>query len=416
MPDTPSLDLDFARRCFPPVVWDWAFFENAGGTFVPQSVVDRLAAFMVETHVQPGASYATSAEAARRMAAGQRLMAEMINADADEVIIGPNTTANVYVLARALRPWFGRGDEIIVTNLDHEANSGAWRRLGDHGVSVREWRINPDTAELEIADLERLLGERTRLVCFPHCSNVTGGITDAAAITRKVHDAGALVCIDGVAYAPHRAIDVKALDADFYLFSPYKVYGPHLGLLYGKREHLLAAHSQMHFFVGEDAIPLKLNVGGANHELTAALTGIADYFETLHHHHFAAPGNDFRQRVAEVYGLFAAHEEALAGRFMDFLSSHSRIRLFGPATADSARRAPTFSFIVEGSPSAAIPPRLEGHMVALRNGNFYARRLVQELGLDPDDGVVRASMVHYNTLDEVDRLIDALDRALGSAS
>ena len=412
MAEAPALDVDFARHQFPDSVWAWAFFENAGGSFVPQSVIDRLSAYMAETQVQPGASFPASASAARRMAEGQRRIAEMINADIDEIIIGPSTTANIYVLANALRPLFAAGDEVIVTNLDHEANNGAWRRLAETGVTVNEWKVDPESAELELAGLEALLGERTRLVCVSHCSNIVGTFNDVAAIARLAHAAGALVCVDGVAYAPHRAIDVKALDVDFYALSPYKLYGPHLGVLYGKRQHLLRARAQNHYFIGEDDIPLKLNPGGPNHELTAALVGTADYFEAVHGHHFKDRANSFHERVRAVYGLFAAHEERLASPFVEFLATKPGVRLIGRPTADPAERAPTFSFVVEGRRSADIPPLVEPERVAIRSGHFYAHRLISDLGIEADDGVVRVSMAHYNTAHEVERLIKALDRAL----
>ena len=406
----PTLDLDFVRGLYPARCWDWAFFENAGGSYVPESVIGRVSAYMSETQVQPGAGFEASAKAAERMAEGQRLMAEMVGADADEIIIGPSTTMNVYVLAKALAAEFKNGDELIVTNLDHEANVGAWRRLAEQGVTVREWRINPETAELEIEALDGLLNDKTRLVCFSHSSNLLGGINDARAITRKAHEAGAMVCVDGVAYAPHRGLDVKALDVDFYALSLYKLFGPHVSLLYGKREHLLRLPGQNHFFIGEDDIPLKLNPGGPNHELTAALVGVADYFDALAAHHLGEPPHTFQARVAAVYGLFADHEEKLAARFLEFVTSKPNVRLLGRTAAKAALRAPTFSFTVDGRPSAEIPTLLEAAKVAIGQGNFYAPRLLRALGVaDPSDGVVRASMVHYNTVEEVDRLIEGLD-------
>jgi cysteine desulfurase family protein (TIGR01976 family) len=411
MSDAVDLDLDFVRGRFPGLD-DWAFFENAGGTLVPESVIGRLRAYMVETQVQPGAAFSASARAAERIAESQRLMAAMINASPDEIVIGPSTTMNVYVLSHALKDWFRAGDEVIVTNLDHEANNGAWRRLAEVGVVVREWQMNPDTTELEVEDLAKLLTGRTRLVCFTHCSNITGSINDVAAITRVVHDAGALVCVDGVAYAPHRQIDVKATDVDFYLCSLYKLYGPHLALLYGKRAHMIAARGQNHFFIGEEDIPLKLNPGGVNHELTAALSGIVDYFDALHAHHFPGSNADLHDRLGAVFGLICAHEEALATRFIDFLSTKANLRLIGRASADRARRASIFSFVVAGRDSEDIPARLVEHKVAIRAGDFYAARLIDALGLRQQNGVVRASMVHYNTDEELDRLIRHLDEAI----
>ena len=414
MTPAPRLDLDFVRRQFPAAVWEWAFFENAGGSFVPQSVVDRVTDYMTRNQVQPGASYGTSTRAADLMAEGQARIAAMINADPDEVIVGPSTTVNIYVLAQALKPLITEGDEIVVTNLDHEANITPWRRLADDGIIVREWRIDGETAELDPADLAGLLSERTRLVAFPHTSNLTGAINDVAAITRLVHDAGAgaMVCVDGVAYAPHRAIDVKALDVDFYAFSTYKVFGPHVVVLYGKRECLLAARGQNHFFFAEDDIPLKLNPGGPNHELTAALSGVADYLDALYDHHFAEPENDAAARMKSLFGVIAAHEETLATRFVDFIDSKPSVRLIGRATGKAEERAPTFSFVVNGMKPADVPPLLEDARVAIRSGHFYAPRLIQALGLEPGDGVVRASMAHYNSLEEVDRLIAALDKAI----
>lgn len=403
-----QLDVGFVRQHFPGLS-EWALFENAGGTLVPQSVLERILAYMTETQVQPGAEYQASALATERLQHSQRLMAEMINAAPDELVIGPSTTMNVYVLAHALCSWFKPGDEIVVTNLDHEANNGAWRRLAEHGVIIKEWPMNPASAELEIEQLTSLLTERTRLVCFTQCSNVTGSVNDVAAIARMVHDAGALVCVDAVAYAPHRAVDVKALNVDFYLFSAYKLYGPHLGILYGKREHLLRARGQNHFFIGEQDIPLKLIPGGMNYELTAGLSGVVDYFDSLYQQHFGIDSAPLHARLAKLFELIALHEQVLARRFIDFLASKSEVRLIGRASADEAHRTPIFSFVVGKRDSAEFPAPLLKHRIAIRAGHFYAKRCIDALGLSAQNGIVRASMVHYNTVEEVDRLIERLD-------
>ncbi|MFQ5786229.1 MAG: cysteine desulfurase-like protein [Alphaproteobacteria bacterium] len=411
MSQTPELDVAYARGHFPGLD-DWAFFENAGGSLVPRAVIDRVNAHMTETRVQPGAAFPASARAAEHHAKAQALMAEMINAAPEEVIIGGSTTINMYVLSQALRPWFAPGDEVVVTNLDHEANSGAWRRLAEVGAVVKEWRIDPGTCELEIDELDKLLTERTRLVCFTHCSNVTGSIHDVRAIVERVHAAGALACVDAVAYAPHRRLDVKATDVDFYACSLYKLYGPHLALLYGKREHLLRARSQNHYFFGADDIPSKLALGGYNHELTAGPPGIIDYLDAIHGHHFPGSNAGLHERLGETFALFAAHEQTLATRFADFLESKPNLRIIGRATGDHTRRAPTFSFVVEGRDSEDFPKRALAHKVAFRAGDFYAARLIDALGLRPQNGVVRVSMVHYNTMAEVDRVIRTLDESI----
>ena len=409
---TPELDVDFVRSFFPNLNDGWAFFENAGGSYVPKTVIERVTAYMTEMQVQPGGAFESGRRAGEKRDEAQRLVTEMINAEEGEVFIGPSTTTNVYVMSHALAPFFAAGDEIIVTNLDHEANSGAWRRLERTGVTVKEWRVNPDSVELEIGDLDALLSERTRLVCFPHCSNVVGGINEVAAITAKVHQAGALVFVDGVAYAPHRAVDVKALDVDFYALSLYKLYGPHLALVYGKRDLFLQCEPQNHFFIGEDRPALRVNAGYPPHESTAALPGIVDYLEAVHGHHFDQPENSLNDRLKRVFSLFAAHEEKLSARFLDFLATKPSVRLIGRDSPQAARRAPTFSFVVKGMKSANLPPLAANSQVAIKNGNFYAYRLMETLGLEPADGVVRASMVHYTAMEDVDRLIAALDEIL----
>lgn len=406
-----QLDVEFARSHFSALKGEWAFFENAGGTLAADSVLARLQSYMAENFVQPAAAYDASAEGARKIEESQRLMAEMMGAAPDEVMVGVSTGMNVYMLSEAIRRWFAPGDEIICTNLDHEANNGGWRRLEEFGLVIREWRINPETAELELDALDKLLNDKTRLVCFSHLSNIAGGINDVAEITRRVHAAGALVCTDGVAYAPHRAIDVKAWDVDFYLCSLYKLYGPHLSLLYGKREHLARAHNNNHYFLA-DEVPLKLNPSGPNHELTAALSGITDYFNILHRHHFPDSNLALHDRIKQVYGLMADHEEKIAAPFVEFLLGKEGVRLIGRQTAAQDLRAPTFSFTVAGRRAEEIPAALLPYKVAISSGDFYAARCIRDLGLAEAGGVVRASMVHYNTEAEVTRLIEGLDKVI----
>jgi cysteine desulfurase family protein (TIGR01976 family) len=408
------LDLPYVRSHFPALMRGWALFDNAGGSVAPQQVIDRVRDYMSRRQVQLGASYAISVEATQAVHEGLAAAAALVGAESDEIVIGPSSTMNVYVLANALAPGFRPGDNLVVTNLDHEANVGAWRRLAQRGVEIREWRFRPETMRLELEDLDALLDARTRLVCFTHVSNVVGAIHDVAAVTRRAHAAGALVCVDGVAFAPHRRVDVKALDVDFYLVSLYKVYGPHLGLLYAKREHLVAADNQNHFFLGADDLSYKLEPGYVNHELTSAVPGILAYFDDLarHHHGAAAEVEDTARRLERVFTDIAAHEQKVVAPLLEYLAGKPGVRILGPASSDAAVRVPTVAFTVEGRYAGEIPVRLDQEHVAIRWGDFYARRAIGALGLGDRGGVVRASLAHYNTADEVERLIQALERVI----
>ena len=408
---TPPLDTAFARLHFPALAGAWALFENAGGTLAAAHVLDRIRTYMSEYQVQPGAAYPASARAAEMIAESHRAMTAMINARPEEVMIGPSTSMNVFLLAQALRPGFREGDEIVVTNLDHEANVGAWRKLAADGITVREWRFDQESFALEPEGLAAMLNQRTRLVCFGHCSNITGGFADVPALVHMIHDAGALACVDGVAYAPHRAIDVKAWDVDFYLCSTYKLYGPHLALLYGKRAHFERAAPLNHFFL-DDELPLKLNPGGPNHELSAGLAGVTAYLDALHAHHEGETNLPLHGRLAAIFERIAAHEEALVAPLLDFLTAKPGVRLIGNPSADRYLRAPTVAFAVGGRDASEIARAVAAHQVAIGAGDFYAARCIEALGLADRGGVVRASMVHYNTADEVTRLIRALDEVI----
>jgi len=405
------LDVEFCRSQFPPLRRELVYLENAGGSYVPQQVIDRMNDYMNDTQLQPCWSFAESKLADDRISRGTQAMAELINADVDEIVVGPSTTLNVYVLAQALRAIWSDGDEIIVTNQDHEANGGAWRRLAERGITVREWKMDPVTGDLSLDELDELLGSKTRLVCCPHVSNIVGSVNDVAEITARAHRAGALVCVDGVATVAHTLPDVKEIGCDFYLFSAYKLYGPHLAVLYARREHIEAAGNQNHFF-HENNIPGKLNPGGTNYESAAALEGVQQYIDAVHGRHFESHGGGFSERARDVYRLFRDQEAALMAPFVEYVSGRSDIRLIGRATSDPASRAPTFSFVVEGRSSEAIANMLGEQGFAVGWGSFYADRCVEGLGIDPADGVIRVSMTHYNTVDEVQRFIQTLDRII----
>ena len=319
------------------------------------------------------------------MDAAKARMAAWLNAGNDEIHFGPSTSQNTYVLAQALRRHLKAGDEVIVTNQDHEANVGAYSRLAEDGITVREWKINPETAELERQGLEALLGPRTKLVAFTHCSNVVGSINAVREFTDLAHRAGAWAFVDGVAFAPHGMPDLAALGVDAYYFSLYKVYGPHLGTMFLRREVNAALPNQGHFF--NDGKPgARFTPAGPDHAQIAAVNGVLDYMDAIADRH-GQQGKPVESRAAAVRDLFRAHETALLQPLLDFLAKHPKVRLIGRTRA--AERAPTVSFTVKGQSSTDVAARLADARLGVGVGNFYAYRLIQALGIDTEDGAVR---------------------------
>ena len=411
-PLTAPFDLSFVRAQFPAVGGDWIFLDNAGGSQVLGRVVERIVDYLQTSNVQLGASYAISQLASERMQQAQRRTAELVNAERpEEVVMGPTSTLLVQLLARAMAHQFTAGDEVIVTRADHESNIGAWVGLESIGVIPRFWELNPDTGALELDDLDRLMSRRTKLVAFTHASNIFGTINPVAEITRFVHDRGAKVCVDGVAYAPHRAVDVRAWDVDYYVLSLYKVYGPHHALLYGKYAHLLDLANLYHYFIPNDRIPYKLQPGNPNYELSYGAIGIADYLAELGVRSGALANASRRAQIEAAFAAVADHEEMLAGRLLGYLAAKPRVRVVGAATADQAVRVPTISFVVDGVDSETIVRHVDVWQIGIRFGDFHSRRLIEHLDLS-SRGVVRVSMVHYNTAEEIDRLIAGLEEVL----
>ena len=408
-----ALDIDFVKAQFPafkdPLSSKWSFFENAGGSYVPHNVIKHLNNFMTSTKVQPYAEFDTSAIAGNNMDKATELFAEMINARKDEIIIGASTTMNMYVLSNAMKHFIKPGDEVIVTNQDHEANIGAWRRLESYGAVIKEWKINTENAELEIEDLKALLTNKTKIVAVTHCSNIVGSINNLQSIAKLVHKYNAFLVGDGVSYAPHGLPNVKDLDVDFYTFSLYKTYGPHLGLLYGKKEILNQLPNQNHEFLEGD-VPYTLNPGGPNHEELSCLVGIYEYFNNLYNHHFPDENNTLRKKIEKINELISNHEEQIANPLLEYLNSRNDIKLIGKKKIENKNRAPTIAFTFVNQSSKKISDQLVKNGIATRNDNFYAWRCLKALGIDVDDGVVRTSMVHYNTHEDVEKLISVLKK------
>ncbi|HEU4538761.1 MAG TPA: aminotransferase class V-fold PLP-dependent enzyme [Polyangiaceae bacterium] len=405
------LPLDFVRSHFPGLHQGWALFDNAGGSVALEGVAAAVAEHLRLSAVQVGASYELSRRAGARVAAGVASVARLAGAAESEVVIGASTTQLLQNLARALGPRLEPGDEVVVTDCDHEANRSPWRRLEARGVVVREWRLDRGSHALRLDDLAPLMSPRTRLVCFPHVSNLLGTLHPVADFARFVRERGALSCVDGVAYAPHRRLDVAALGADFYAFSLYKVYGPHLAALCLRGEHWARLDNVNHDFFGPDAVPYKLQPGGPNHELTSGLVAVEGYLLGLAAELGAPPDATARERLSFAFDAIAEHEEALAARFLEGLGRLRGARVWGEPGPARARRVPTFALSFEGRRSPDVVARVDEARVAIRHGDFYAPRLVEALGLGPQGGVVRASMVHYNTEAEVDRLLEALEAA-----
>lgn len=408
-----ELDLDFVRAWFPALNERWALFDNAGGTVTSQAVTAGIVEYLERYQVQLGASYALSQQAEARVRQGEATAAELLGTSPDQTVVGPSTTVNLATLARSIAPLLSPGDEVVVTNLDHEANIGPWRKLAEHGAVVRTWPLDRARATLDLAALDGVLSERTRLVAFTHCANVVGEIIDVAAVVARVraNRPDTWIVVDGVAHAPHRLVDVEALDVDAYAISLYKVYGPHLGAMFVRRELLTKVAGQNHFFVPNDALPYKLQPGNVTHELAAGVPGIGAYLDGVAEHH-GLKAVTHRERWGLVFERFAAQEQRLAARLLAFLHEHPLCHVIGPASSDAAVRVPTIAFVVDGCPASQVVPPLDERHIAVRWGHFYAKRAIDALGLAEVEGVVRVSMVHYNTLAEVDRLIEALHETL----
>ncbi len=410
---TVPLDLDFVRAQFPALGGDWVFLDNAGGSQVLGRVVDRISDYLKTSNVQLGASYAISQRAGERQQEAQRRTAELVNAERpEEVVMGPTSTLLVQLLARAMARQFRPGDEVVVTRADHESNIGAWVRLDSIGVIPRFWELDPDTKTLELAGLDRIMSPRTKLVAFTHASNIFGTIHPVKEITRFVHDRGAKVCVDGVAYAPHRAVDVREWDVDYYVLSLYKVYGPHHALLYGKYAHLLELDNLYHYFIANDRIPYKLQPGNPNYELSYGAIGISDYLAELGTRTKATPGASPHRQMESAFAAIADHEETLSARLLGYLSTQPRVKVIGATSADKAVRVPTISFVADGLDSETIVRHIDSLQIGIRFGDFHSRRLVEHLDLSRHHGAVRVSMVHYNTVEEIDRLIQGLDQVI----
>ena len=409
-----KLDMNFVRAQFPafeaPLTKGQAFFENAGGSYPCGFVVDRLHRFYTERKVQPYAPYPAAQAGGDEMDEARVRLAALMGVETDEVSFGPSTSTNTYVLAQAVRQWLaGTDGAVVVTNQDHEANSGVWRRLADAGIEVREWKIDPQTGHLDLDDLAVLLEDgRVRLVCFPHCSNVVAEINPVAEICAMVRAAGGYTCVDGVSYAPHGLPDVRGLGADVYLFSAYKTYGPHQGIMTITRKFGEELPAQGHWF-NADTLYKRFTPSGPDHAQIAACAGMADYVDALYARHFGAGDATPLARNAAVHDLMRAQEVEVTQPLLDYLAGRNDLRLIGPRRAED--RAPTVAVALPGA-AERVAERMATHGINCWGGDFYAVRPLEAMGVDLDLGVLRMSLTHYTSADDVARLITALDMEL----
>jgi cysteine desulfurase family protein (TIGR01976 family) len=398
------------RRAFPALAGPTVLLDNAGGSQVPQVVADAMREYLLRSYVQLDAPYALSQRSTATVQRAHELVTLLMNgAGAGRVILGPSSTALLNMLAGRLRLRLRPGERVIVAESGHEANAGCWHRLERDGIEVVTWPFDHQRQACTLEGLRPLLGRRSRLVAFPHVSNLLGAVEDAAAITAAAHEAGARVVVDGVAYAPHRAIDVRAWGVDWYVYSTYKVYGPHMAALFGRDDALGELEPPNHFVLAEDGAPYAFEPGGVSHEGCAGLVALWSYLAELARRPAGAAPD--RAAVEDAFAVMTECERPLIERLVAWLAGRRGVRIVGPDHAGD-ERVGTVSFVHASMPARQIAAAVCARDIGIRSGHMYAWRLCRALGLDPPDGVVRVSLVHYNALDEIERLIDALDEIL----
>jgi cysteine desulfurase family protein (TIGR01976 family) len=378
-------DLDAVRARFPALASGVAFLDAPGGTQCPQTVIDAIATYLRESNANLGAAFAASRRSDELVERAHAVAAGFLGCRTEETIFGQNMTTLNFALTRTLGRTLEAGDEILVTRLDHDGNVAPWLELArDLDLRVGFVEMSEDTT-LDLDDLERKLTDRTRVVAFPLAGNAFGTMTDTPRIVELAHDAGALAWADAVHYAPHRPVDVSALGVDVLLCSPYKFFGPHLGLAFGREELLRSWRPYKVRPAADEPVGARFETGTLAHELLAGFIAAVEYLADL------------------GWDAIQTHEQALGRRFLDGLPD--RCTLYGPGTMDG--RVPTFAFRVDGLPPRDAAELLAAREIAVWDGDYYAVEAMTQLGLHPE-GAVRAGFVHYNTFDEVDRLLAAL--------
>jgi cysteine desulfurase family protein (TIGR01976 family) len=402
------LDVASLRRQFPALerAGDTIFLDGPGGTQVPQRVIDAIVSYLTTCNANHGGVFATSRTSDEILHEAHVAVADLLNAPSpDEVVFGANMTTLTLHLSRALARTWRPGDEVIVTRLDHDANVSPWVLAArDAGATVRRIDIHPEDCTLDLDDLRRRLGPRTRLVAVACASNAVGTINDVRTIARWAHEAGARVFLDAVHYAPHGPLEVQAWDCDFLACSAYKFFGPHVGILWGRREWL-AQLPPYKLRPASDALPDRWMTGTQNHEGIAGVTAAVDYLAAI-----GSGGGDRRQQLHSALTAIQAYEAELSRRLLRGLGERPRFKVWGITELERlAQRVPTVSITVPGHSAAEIATHLAARRIQVWNGNMYALELTERLGLEETGGLLRIGMVHYNTAEEIDRLLAALD-------
>jgi cysteine desulfurase family protein (TIGR01976 family) len=413
------LDVTWVRQQFPalqrtvggqPAV----FFDAPGGTQVPQRVIDAIANYLSTFNANTGGAFVTSRATDQMVADARAAMADFFNCASDEVVFGPNMTTLTFALSRAIGRELKSGDELLVTCLDHDANVSPWVCLEERGVKVRTADVNPADCTLDMFDLSAKIRRNTRLVAVGWAANAVGTINDVNAVVRLAHDAGAMAFIDAVHYAPHGPIDVRALDCDFLACSSYKFFGPHAGILYGKREHLQRLRPYK-LRACTEQLPDRWETGTHNHEGLAGLTATIDYIADAGRHHEPSAGTR-REAILAAYEVFGQYERELMEQLLSGLLAIPGLTLYGikdPARFD--QRTPTVAIRVEGHSPRQLAIRLGERGIFTWDGNYYAINLAERLGAQDSGGMLRIGLAHYNTTEEVERLLEELRRLARSA-
>ena len=399
------------RDAFPSLSGETILLENAGGSQVPLCVANAVRDHMLNDYVQLGAGYPMSDRATSTVDQAHAFVEALVNGtNTGTAILGSSCTSLTTMLSECYGRIIQPGDEIILCQQGHEANIGPWLHLEKYGAVIRWWNVDPETGSLDVDALAKILNQRTRIVAFPQVSNLLGEIVDVRAVADVAHAHGAKVVVDGVAFAPHRPIDVEDLAADWYVYSTYKVYGPHMGALWGRHDAIAEIDGPNHFFIPRDQAPYVFELGGASHEGCAGILALGNYLSFL----AQAEGPCTTAIAHRAFEIMRDLEAPVQSRLMERLQNHSAVRIIGTPSSSIEDRVATVSFIHERHSPTTLVAAAHAAKVGIRNGNMYAYRLCEAMNIPVTEGVVRVSAVHYNTIEEIDSLMDALDPLLAS--